>query len=392
MSLKSFPLLLSAEGSSILPANLWLAERAQEALEDELNVATIQRDAWSLVSYFSYIEELGMEWNASGPLKADRPTYKFRSHLKKQRTKGDIAPTTAAQQISAVARFYNWALQRGLLKTSRALFVQADRVVRVYTEHGNSVSKIVFSTDLHLSRKRKNPRPRPPGGLLPVSAPNRAKILTLAQESSSLEFFLMLSLGFFTGMRIQSISDLKLKTLRNAQESETPRFKYLLIGPQHNVATKFSANGKVIIPTSLLDQLEHYSCSVRRLNRIAKAEATHRELLFVNRNGRPYGREGRDASPSVNVDMHRLREVAKERGLDLRLFYFHCTRATFATSIVQAGMKTEGVSVDAIVSRLTDLLCQREERTALGYVRFVEKSKLLAKLEDEYSSWLFGEA
>ena len=69
-------------------------------------------------------------------------------------------------------------------------------------------------------------------------------------------------------------------------------------------------------------------------------------------------------------DMARLRKAARGR-LDLSGFYFHCSRATFGTSIVQAGLKAR-VPIDRILARLKALMGHADARTSLRYVQFVE--------------------
>ena len=53
-------------------------------------------------------------------------------------------------------------------------------------------------------------------GLLPVSETDRDAILDFAAENATPELYLMLALGFFTGMRLGSICDLKIQSLERA--------------------------------------------------------------------------------------------------------------------------------------------------------------------------------
>jgi len=94
-------------------------------------------------------------------------------------------------------------------------------------------------------------------------------------------------------------------------------------------------------------------------------------------------------SPSVNKDMERLRSAVGS-ALDLREFYFHCTRATFATGVASAGLSIPGMSPLAVIRRVKDLLLHKNEATAQRYIDYVQESRVQATFEKQYVSWLFG--
>ena len=325
-----------------------------------------------------------------GDRPAEHPTAIYRRDLIRAREDGSRSSSTVSARMAVVMRFYQWALQSGALICRVKIFDPRTITFRHRDQRGFEHQKTVISTSLHIPNKRQHPRPSLEGGLLPVNSEVRDKIIQLAERHCSVEFQLILTLGFATGMRLRSILDLKLGTLDQAMPGEVSGLRYLLIGPRHGVSTKFSVNGRVLIPLALLERLQAYRMSLRRLRRVAKAMSNDSELLFLNRFGKRYGRRNIDRSPSINMDMVRLRSIAAKERLDLRGFYFHCTRATFGTSIVISGMRTEGVSLEAILCRLTDLLMHKSETTSLLYIKYVEETNLIAEHEKSYSDWLFG--
>lgn len=384
------PIIFFETGQPWTAANLWLAEKYESVVSGDLSILSVHHNASGLCSYLKFLEHCGFPWDLSTERRSDHPTSMYRKHLLRARDERQLAPSTASARMACVANFYRWAHSTGLLdrspltSASHEVLIGADR-------YGLIRRRIVRTTDLHIRRKRTHPLPSI-AGLSPVSEKARAQILEIANETCSEEFALMLTLGFATGMRLRSILDLKLETLEAAIPGEVEGISYLQIGPRHGVATKFSINGHALIPTALLQRLQLYGASLRRARRAIKATPRDRKLLFLNRFGKPYGQRDRDKSPSVNVDMVRIRAAAKLRNVDLSGFYFHCTRATFGTSIVVSGMRTEGVSLESIICRLTELLMHRDEATSLRYVKYLEGRQLIATHEASYSAWLFAGA
>jgi integrase len=225
-----------------------------------------------------------------------------------------------------------------------------------------------------------------------VTIAARNEILAFANVHASREFFLILSLGFFTGMRLGTICDLKVQTILNAvPDPSAPGLYRLALGPSVSppVSTKFGVTGQAHIPEALLAELRDHAYSVERLRRESLAESRNRDLLFLTRFGNPYAQRGTDKSVAFNVEMNRLRRKAHREGVAaFRSFRFHQTRATFATQLARIAISTVGaLSAVAIVQ---DALLHRHEATALKYIRFVEKEPFKEKLSDEFTRSFLG--
>src|SRR5690606_6560887 len=103
-------------------------------------------------------------------------------------------------------------------------------------------------------------------GVLPVSTSERDAILALASSRGSEELFHILTLGFFTGMRLGTICDLKIQTLLNAiPDPAAPELFRLSIGPGADppVSTKYGVTGQIWILRTHLEALKDYVYSVR---------------------------------------------------------------------------------------------------------------------------------
>lgn len=391
-TIKGMPVLYYADGRMWEEASLYLASWATEiaAGESKLELQSIQSAAWQLRAYLEFCEEKSLDPMVFGERRYEKPTYLFRARLIQQRqgkaVRDDgtpikqLAPSTVSNRMGAVARFFVWAIDDGTYKFSSQPCRIKHITIQVRTAQGISRSLKVRSTDLAI-KYRAAERNSVEGGLTPVSQAMRDDILLAARVHCSVEFSLMLEIGFLGGARIQTICDLKCSTLKNALRREDERLSLMRVGPRHNVATKGGVNYEVQIPTDLLHRLTEYAESPRRLLRIAKANGADTDLVFVNRFGERYNRRGADESTSISQDMSRLRKAVKGR-LDLSSFYFHCSRATFGTSIVQAGLRA-GVPLDRILARLKALMGHKDAKTSLRYVQFVENEALNAKIDAE---------
>ncbi|MBN0203493.1 site-specific integrase, partial [Pseudomonas aeruginosa] len=126
-------------------------------------------------------------------------------------------------------------------------------------------------------------------GLLPLSDKNRNILLRFLHEQGKVELYLMVLIGFFTGARSETIRTLRLSSLENAtDDSTTPGIMRVTVGPGTQVKTKFDVRGSLLFPSQLLQELERYAYSARRLTRQARASEGDRTLLFLSERGNAY--------------------------------------------------------------------------------------------------------
>ncbi|WP_171910382.1 site-specific integrase [Paraburkholderia fungorum] len=249
----------------------------------------------------------------------------------------------------------------------------------------------VLTTDLSI------PNRRPVGvrlefGLLPIRAEDRNDALKLANDHASEELYLMLMLGFFTGMRIGTIADLKVQTLDNAVPDPAARhFFKITVGPGAHppVAVKLGVTGQISLSSLLLNRLRDYATGARRLKREIKASLQNKDLLFLTRFGNSFCQNGVNNSNAINVEMHSFREKAKSSGLNaLRDFHFHQSRCTFATELARLAIRVGG-SMFAI-SMVKRALLVKSESTALHYIRFVEETPIKEQAANDFTREFLG--
>lgn len=383
------PQLMWRDGSPWREANMYTLARLRDI---GVSLSTVQASAASLLRYAKWLEKEDVQWwHFPRDKKRERCLNQFRKFLVESRDRGEISPSTASQTMSQVIAFYRWLYSQGFFNDRIAMWTERPHVVRWVDKVGAERSINVQGTDLAI-RNRPPPGLRLEDGLLPVSSSDRDRIIQLAMERCSEEVFLMLTLGFFTGMRLGTLADLRIGTLEHAvPDPRTPDVYRLAIGPgaRPPVKTKFSITGHAIILADHLDLLRQYAYRPRRLEREAKAKPQDKEILFLTKFGNPYTRVGTERSSAMNVEMHHLREMGDRHGVAaLRGFHFHQSRCTFATVI--AKIMAEKFGDIAAIGIVKELLLHKSEATSMKYIKFASESKMMLELSNEFTRKFLG--
>ncbi|WP_157779660.1 tyrosine-type recombinase/integrase [Cupriavidus pauculus] len=387
--IEGFPQLMWRDGTPWREANIYALTRLRDA---SIKLATVQTSASNLLRYAKWLEVENVQWwYLPRHKKRERCLNRFRKSLIDARDKGHISPTTASQTMSQVIAFYRWLYANGFLSDRASMWTEKSHVIPLVDKVGAERAIVVQSTDLAI-KCRPLPGLRLEDGLLPVSSIDRDRIIALAMDFCSEELFLMLTLGFFTGMRIGSIATLRINTLEHAiPDPRATGVHQLALGPGANppVTTKYSITGHAIILEDHLNVLRKYAYSPRRLKREAKAEAENKDLLFLTRYGNCYTTNRGEKSSSLNVEMHHLREIGNRHGVAaLRDFHFHQSRCTFATII--AKIMAEKFGEIAAIGIVQELLLHKSEGQSMKYVKFASNSKMLLELSNEFTRQFLG--
>lgn len=353
-------------------ANLWLHENAATR---DVTLLTVQTTGTGLHAYAKWLEENSVDWRHFPARKADRCLVRYKGSLIEARDKGILAPSTASQRMRVTVRFYRWLGVTGLISPAWPMWREQTLGIRLTDPLGFDRTVRVTTTDLRISN-RKSHGLRLEDGLLPVTVATRDNILGFCRERASEELFLMLALGFYSGLRISSIANLKVQSLTNAvPDPATPELYKIAVGPGADppVATKYSVTGQAWIPRELLDQLLKYSHSIRRLQREEKARPENKDLVFLTRFGNPYAQRATDKSVAINVEIHALKKLAVKYDADVpKDFHFHQSRCTFATELARLAIRFGG-PINAI-SIVKDALLHKNESISINYIKFIEQS------------------
>jgi len=373
-------------GPSSLPvdaANLFLFDRAQAGVRP----ATVFSLADSLLPYLRWLESNSVDWRDFPVRRRDRCVFRYKANLIDQRDSGVIASSTASARMRVVIAFYRWLISEKLLRLNNGPWEERRVSIGVPDLAGLTRTFTVATTDLVIPNRQRG-RSELEDGLTPLNADHLATLLDLAARYAPPELQLMLSFGCMTGMRLGSICDLKVESLRNAiPDPMVPDMYWLTIGPSAKppVATKFDVSGRVLLPGPLFRQALAYAGSRRRTGR---RPGPGSDLLFLTRSGAHYRSPG-DAgrSRAVNVAMTRLRSAAASEAPWITELKFHQTRATFATMVAAHALRV--MDVPAAVGLVRNLLLHRDEATSLRYIKFVQGTEATASLSNEFTRLFF---
>ena len=359
--LEGLPQIVWTDQNPWREANLWALE---QATTNKKNIKTIVSAMTGLHAYAKWLEKEDVSWWEFPAREADRCLVRYRGALIEARDGGELAPSTAKQRMATVIRFYRWLWARRLISPEWPMWKERQAGIRITDTFGFERTLLMTSTDLAIPNRRRIGDGLE-DGLLPVSVTSRNSILSFANRHASQELALLLRLGFRTGMRLGTLTDLKVGTLdRAVPDPSFPTWFRIAIGPGAHPAvhTKFGVTGQVWIETGDLQLLKDYVFSARRLKRQALATPKHRDNVFLTRFGGRYGTEGVEMSRALNVEMGRLRKAGLAAGHNaFRAFHFHQSRCTFATELARMAIKHGGVSV--AIQLVKQALCRLANQT-----------------------------
>ena len=383
--IKGLPQIIWQDNTTWSEANLWALEQATSFRS---SIKTVRSNMSHLLAYAKWIESESMDWWHFPDRESERCLNRFRGALIQARNSGELAPSTTSQRMAAVIRFYKWARKTGLISTEWPMWKDRFVGIKLTNQFGLEHTLKVASTNLAIPNRTVAGPIQLEDGLLPVAVKSMKDILSFADENASEELALMLRIGFFTGLRIGSITDLKVSTLQNAITLPEIGIKTISVGPSARppVETKFDVSGSVPVPNELLDVLLDYASSIRRLKRQALSPEADQDLLFLTRFGNNY--KG-DSSSAINVEMSRLRKLGLKSGVTVfRGFYFHRTRATYATELMRVAL--DAMSVSEAIEFVKESCLHKDESTTMKYVKFIDTSKTMKEASDAFTEAFMG--
>jgi integrase len=374
------PTIVWASSETWSQANLWAYH-----LAEQLDPQTVMTSMKHLASYAHWLEAEGIDWWYFPEKKSERCLFKFRKALTAARDAHEIAPSTTSARMAAVLRFYRWARAAELISPDGPMWEDREVAVKTLSTFGLERTMRVISSELVIPNRKVKGGFQLEDGVLPVTEQGRRDIQAFADVHSSEELSLMLAIGFGSGLRLGTLCDLKIATLEHATIDPSTGWRRMDVGPAARppVATKLGVSGKVPIWEELRTRALEYATSPRRLKRQAKAAPEHRELLFLNRYGMPF------TQGAVTTEMCRLRTKAIDAGVHVfRDFYFHRSRATFATLLMRVALKV--LPVGEAIDLVREACLHASADTTMVYVKFIEQSKAMRESADAFTEAFLG--
>lgn len=383
----ALPQILWSSNKPWREANLWAYEQRAKRADPKTTLAAITH----LHAYSKWLESQNVEWWHFPPRESERCLMRFRGSLISARDNGELAPSTATQRMAVVIRFYRWLTATHLLSSDWPLWNDKQVGIRLVDDFGFSRTMSVTSSDLAIPN-RKAPSDKLEDGLLPLTIKGARQIIDFTRDHGNFELYLMLKLGFGTGMRIGTICDLRVATIQRAVADPTfPGFNKIAVGPgaHPNVHTKFGVTGQIWISDEDLSLLRDYIFSARRMLRQSKATVENRDAIFLTKDGKTFGQGDGNASRGISVQLGRLKIAGLAAGISaFQNFRFHQSRCTFATELARTAL-THGTTSMAI-QLVKQALLHKSEKTTLTYIRFIEKSAVMATIANAFTQSFLG--
>lgn len=381
------PQIVWADNTPWREANLWALSQREKGIDPK----TILSSLTHLHAYAKWLEAEDVRWWHFPARESERCLTQYRGYLICVRDKGELAPSTTTQRMGATIRFYRWLEASKLLSTDWPMWAEKQVGIKLLDQFGFARTIVVNSTNLSIPN-RKAPSDKLEDGLTPLSRDSSHRIINFASQNASYELYLMLKLGFGTGMRVGTICDLRMATIHRAiPDPQFLGFYRLAVGPgaYPTVHTKFGVTGQIWISESNLNILKEYIFSTRRLIRQSKARSEDRDAIFLTRDGKLFGEGDGNASRGISVQLSRLKKRGIANGIsDFYYFKFHQTRCTYATELARSILAHGSVSM--AVQIVKQALLHKSEKTTLTYIRFVEKSAVMSKVADEFTREFLG--
>ncbi|MGT2593413.1 tyrosine-type recombinase/integrase [Vibrio cholerae] len=349
----------------------------------------------ALRKYWSFLEDNGLKWDKFPPAKKFKPTYKFRSYLLTQIEKEKLSPSTANSYINHVKNFYLWAMHEGYLRIRnereaplKIEFIQVQN--KGVLAHINPTIS-VDSSDLRI----KIPKDSQSKNVRPLSPLSRESIIILASHlhHTSQELMLLILLAVQTGLRIEEASSFTLDALNSAVPLAESKHRYeILLSPSKTgVKTKYGKERYIEISAELLDTLNDYRISERRLQRANKLHqkieymnsekfqltkkvvealewSERHEPLFISQQGNPV------TSLSTNARWSEFRTQIRKTDANFN-HRFHDLRATYGTFRLHDLLESGLAEVECL-ELLMGWMGHENERTTWKYLRFLKRKEI----------------
>ena len=385
-SLGNVPLLFENDGSSIKVANIWLIH-----LKANLHKKTVNTQAQGLLHYFTFLNDIEMNWDDM-PISARlRPTYKFRKHLRDVYKSGVLARSTANSYIRVVINFYKFYLGREhpfehppfkyeIVKLNTTSSHEYMRSNYIYVDSTDLRLKLPSDTSYYgLSRELiplSNTEWEEVKKCCSVNATGISKreagevIVSLAEE-----FQLAVELARYSGLRRSEIITLRMKAIYKPS-SEQLNKKYLFhseglrLDPRLGVKTKNSTIRTAEIPSQLMQNIYDYINTSRYVKRRKLYEKlnfkdSNNPPLFITQKGEAY------SSKTIDARWGELRNAVRKE-LPKFNHKFHNLRSTYAVERLKE-LLNSGIKEGSALDYLQSVMGHKSRTSLLGYLKFCEQ-------------------
>ena len=406
-----FPIVLDAIGAPWAEANIYLLNRIENSLSQ--NMSTYASIADSLTAYRYYLDETGIDWINFPAKKLSRPTYRYRGYLKLKIAIGEIAGTTAQRRMSAIISFYTWLEKEGVLSPAHAPWKASDQYIDIIDSHGFKLTKVVTTTDLSIKvAKEYDPYEETindGGKLHPLTKVEQGWLVDALLALGNTEMTLIHLFALLTGARIQTILTFRVQHI--LLKVDNPNLTEIRIpaGPGTSIDTKNNKRIVLHIPVWFYEMLRTYALSERALIRrsMAKGGDNQNQYLFLSIRGTPlYQAKAETQLFNVSNTLRHaktgqgVRQFIKERVIPfVRIkfnssnfhYQFHDTRASFGMNLTDAqlGQVSKGeINLHQAREFVKIRMCHESSATTDKYLKYRNNLKLVRAVSADYDNHL----
>ncbi|GID06835.1 site-specific integrase [Pseudomonas sp. 008] len=416
-SINTLYVILQPDGSIWRDGSLYLYWLSAEQGK---KTPTVENIAGDLCNFMNKMQEGERDYLNFEGESFSRPTYYYKAQMKKallRKIRGGttengekLGRATANRKITSMIGFYRWMVNTGRFRPQQAMWVSTTKYISYIDQHGFRQSREIICTDLTFSQASAvstGDYIEDGGKLYPISRENQRALIAALVRLSNTEMLLIHIIALTTGMRIQSILNLRVHCIRQDVGSPHDEHRNALyaisIGGQTNVGAKGNKEQDVLMPAWLHYQLTIYLNSQRHKDRAMKSpiQDIFDELVFLTRSGKSYYVAEEDCE---------LFGYSNERGSAIRQFVkkileeltkknqafkyrFHDLRATFGMNLIEDHMNKSNNS-DISQLSLLDLVKSRLNHSSVDvsmrYLRFRSDHPLIANAQSEFESHLEG--
>ncbi len=338
-------------------------------------------------------------WDFSGP-KSKRPTYYYKSVLKKRIMEGAIGIPTANRKLSNMIGFYRSATERGF-KPEQEMWKTVNRSVRYRDRYGFTHSKEVISTDLPFRKAQYSPNH--PGGnfiidggkLFPIEKKNQESLLEALYESENYEMCLSHLVALTGGPRIQTVFTMRQSCIKMDASPYGNELITFTAGTGTLVDTKGGKIEYISLPEWIHYLLAEYLKSKRYKDRqsLSIIGTTQDQYVFLTESGKPYYVSIKDRALFKSVESgSAIRKFKKDTLQKILLknnkyfdFRFHDLRASFGMNLFE-DHKALGMSELAILDLIKTRLNHGSIEVTQRYLKYRPTREESERAQSEYEN------
>ncbi|NIE77307.1 site-specific integrase [Pantoea sp. Ap-967] len=393
--------------------------------------ATVENIAGDLCNFMNETMVGGRHYlNFEGEVYS-RPTYHYQSVLKRailrknrsgssgsgsqgtpknQRTGQALGKRTANRKTTSMVGFYRWLVTSGRFRPQQSMWQSSTKRITYTDRHGFPQSKEVTTTDLtfHATKEINDGSYIEDGGkLYPISRENQRYLIDALVRLQNPEMLLIYTVALTTGMRLQSILNLRFHCIRQdvgSPDDENREALYgIAIGGQTKVGAKGNKSQTVLMPAWVHYRLTTYLNSKRYKERAMKSpiEENSDQYVFLTRTGKPYYVAEEDSElfdysnergSAIRQFTNRIREELRKLHQEFK-YRFHDLRATFGMNLIEDHMNTheeDKVTQTDLLDLVRGRLNHSSIDVSLRYLRFRTDHPLVAHAQSEFESHLEG--